>query len=213
MIYVTEKEWAKTIRDLLIEKLDPKGEKYWIEVEVPLCFNCNLNSDFRNVRETDNSIRNIDIKNANAQTWNVDLLIAEKIKNKNEIKLIPRVVLEAKYNDINLHGPITYNYNAGLHKQLYPGLKYGFIIGNYSKDIKRESDISKQLISQGNNFDFIFVFNKSILSKKEEDKFIGVVENNIKTARSLANFLSEKTTKDRVKNWYYIKNSEFSNYE
>ena len=53
VIYVTEKEWAKTIRDLLVEKLDPKGEKYWIEVEVPLCFSCNLNNDFRNIREED----------------------------------------------------------------------------------------------------------------------------------------------------------------
>lgn len=210
---MSEKEWAKTIRDLLIEKIDPTEDKYWIEVEVPLCFNCNLNNDFRNIREEDRSIRNIDIKNANAQTWNVDLLIAEKIKVNNDIKLVPRVILEAKYNDINLHGPITYNYNAGLHKQLYPGLKYGFIIGNYSKNINRESDISKQLISQGNNFDFIFVFNKSVLSKKEEDKFIEVIKNNIKTARNLANFLSKKTTKDRVKNWYYIKNSEFSDYD
>ena len=57
------------------------------------------------------------------------------------------------------------------------------------------------------------MFNKSVLSKKEEDKFIEVIKNNIKSARSLTNFLSEKTTKDRVKNWYYIKNSEFSDYE
>ena len=210
---MSEKEWAKKIRDLLIEKLDPLGDKYWIEVEVPLCFSCNLNNDFRNVREEDDSIRNIDIKTAAAQTWNVDLVIAEKVRAKDEVKLVPRVVLEAKYNDINLHGPITYNYNAGLHKQLYPGLKYGFIIGNYSKDSGRESDVSKQLISQGNNFDFIFVFNKSKLSEKEEDKFIEVVKDNIRISRSLANFLSEKTTKDRVKNWYYIKNSEFSDYE
>ena len=79
---MSEKEWAKTIRDLLIKKLDPIGDKYWIEVEVPLCFNCNLNNDFRNVREEDNSLRNVDVKNANAQTWNVDILIAEKVKIK-----------------------------------------------------------------------------------------------------------------------------------
>ena len=116
---MSEKEWAKTIRDLLIKKLDPIGDKYWIEVEVPLCFNCNLNNDFRNIREEDKSIRNIDIKNANAQTWNVDLLIAEKIKVNNDVKLVPRVILEAKYNDINLHGPITYNYNPILMPMIY----------------------------------------------------------------------------------------------
>ena len=36
---MTEKEWSKTIRDLLIKRLDHHEDKYWIDAEVPLCFN------------------------------------------------------------------------------------------------------------------------------------------------------------------------------
>lgn len=202
-----ERLWVNSICDLLKQKLDV--DKYYIDVEVPLVHSCSLNNSFKNINKTNKEkIRDIEIQNVEAQTWNIDLFIGEKIDGK----IVPRVIIEAKYNSANLHGPITYNYNAGLHKNLYPGLRYGFIIGNYdSENTGKESDIPKQLINHGTNFDFIFVFNKDKLSPEEENKFIDVIKDNFNKSKQLEQFLTEnKRIKDRKKYWYFTRDIEFS---
>lgn len=202
-----ERLWANSICELLKQKLDE--DKYYIDVEVPLVHSCNLNNGFKSInKKSKEKIRDIKIPNIEAQTWNTDLFIGEKIDDK----IIPRVIIEAKYNSANLHGPITYNYNSGLHKNLYPGLRYGFIIGNYdSENTGKDSDIPKQLINHGTNFDFIFVFNKDKLSSEEEEKFITVIKDNLNKSKQLEQFLTEnKRIKNRKKYWYFTRDIEFS---
>jgi hypothetical protein len=61
--------------------------------------------------------------------FQTDLCIFEKIDN--EIK-IPRVVLEFKKN-LSTHDVLVYSSKARRHKQIYPYLRYGIVIGDENK--------------------------------------------------------------------------------
>lgn len=58
--------------------------------------------------------------------FQTDLCVLEQ---KNSEIRIPRVVLEFKAN-ISTHDVLTYSTKARKHKQIYPYLRYGIIIGN-----------------------------------------------------------------------------------
>jgi len=57
--------------------------------------------------------------------FQVDLLIG---KRKGEF-LLPLVAMEVKYKRISTHSVITYSGKAVRHKEIYPYLRYGMIIG------------------------------------------------------------------------------------
>ncbi|MBT4483875.1 MAG: hypothetical protein HOC71_09385, partial [Candidatus Latescibacteria bacterium] len=58
--------------------------------------------------------------------FQTDLCVFEQIEADVNI---PRVVLEFKTN-ISTHDVITYSAKARKHKQVYPYLRYGLVIGN-----------------------------------------------------------------------------------
>lgn len=217
---MSEKNWVKDeICNFIRETLDKKyGEKkFFVNTEVALPYGCDLSTLSLDYSKNNNGkIRKdlISILPPNStltlNKWNVDLFIGEyDNNNKNLIK--PRIIIEAKYNKVNLHEPIVYNYNALLHKRLYPGLRYGFILGNSQY---KNVDMPRQLINFGDNFDFLLVFsdeNKNMLKKdldNKKEKLLEIIEKNIKYAREIEDLLNNK--KDRNKYWY-ISNEMHSN--
>jgi hypothetical protein len=135
------------------------------------------------------------------ETWNVDLLIYEESENKG---IIPRVVIEAKYKDINTHDPITYSHKAELHKRLFPGLRYGVIVGNYGCERKDKNIyIPTRVVEYGNNFDFIFLF-KNNNNADEIKKFVELLNKNIEISKKL-----EKFNDKNIKKCCIEKNIEF----
>jgi hypothetical protein len=61
--------------------------------------------------------------------FQTDLCVFEKISDAAEI---PRVVMEFKPG-LSTHDVITYSTKARKHKQVYPYLRYGLVIGNLEK--------------------------------------------------------------------------------
>ena len=216
----SEKEWVKNeICEFIKKSLDSKygSNKYYVDTEVALPYGCDLsNLSLNYTDKIKGQIREEKVLNLQDSSsiiinkWNVDLFIGEYDENNKEI-IKPRIIIEAKYNTVNLHEPIVYNYNALLHKRLYPGLRYGFILGNSQY---KNIDIPKQLINFGDNFDFIFVSddeNEDKLKldlKNKKDKLLEVIIKNIKYAKDIEELLTNK--KDRTKYWY-ISNELHSN--
>lgn len=58
--------------------------------------------------------------------FQTDLCVFEKVSNETEI---PRVVLEFKPG-LSTHDVLTYSTKARKHKQVYPYLRYGLVVGN-----------------------------------------------------------------------------------
>ena len=61
--------------------------------------------------------------------FQTDLCVFERVTDKTDI---PRVVLEFK-SRLTTHDVLTYSTKARKHKQVYPYLRYGLIIGNENK--------------------------------------------------------------------------------
>ena len=217
---MSERKWVKDeICNFINETLeDIYGKnKYYVGTEVALPYSCDLsNLSLNYIENTKGQIREEEISqlsnNSNIiiNKWNVDLFIGEYDDNNKKL-IRPRVIIEAKYNKVNLHEPIVYNYNALLHKRLYPGLRYGFILGNSQY---KNIDIPKQLINFGDNFDFIFVFDDESKDKlrkdlnNKKDKLLEIIIKNIKYAKNIEELLIDK--KDRTKYWF-ISNELHSN--
>ena len=102
-------------------------------------------SDYKNNKE-----------NIKFMKYEVDLLIKEKQDNN----LIPRIIIESKYKTFSTHDAITYSDKAKGHKELYSGLRYGFMIGN-----SNEKYIASRLMNHGSNFDFMIAFLPYIWNK------------------------------------------------
>lgn len=217
---MSERKWVKDeICNFINETLeDIYGKnKYYVGTEVALPYSCDLsNLSLNYIENIKGQIREEEISqlpnNSNIiiNKWNVDLFIGEYDDNNKDL-IKPRVIIEAKYNKVNLHEPIVYNYNALLHKRLYPGLRYGFILGNSQY---KNIDIPKQLINFGDNFDFIFVFDdesKDKLKKdlnNKKDKLLEIITKNIEYAKNIEELLIDK--KNRTKYWF-ISNELHSN--
>ena len=211
-----EKEWVKALCEKIKEndifkEWSNNGKKYDIYYEVALPHLVSLNGLMK-ISIVDNKYKLVyknDIDNKlleeHTKKWNVDILVVEKTDNGD----IPRLVIEAKYHDINTHDPITYNHKAYLHKTLFPGLRYGVIIGNYKEDRKGNTRneeniyIPARVVEYGVNFDFIYLF-KENLNKDEITTFINIIKNNIK----MAEILESMDKKDKRNYLYFNKNFE-----
>lgn len=208
-----EEDWVKLICEQLQERLDIN--KYVIKTCVSLAHAISLN-DYLKIDDNDDiyfTEINLSAKELKRQlnTWNVDLFIGERTKDNH---IVPRIVIEAKYKEINTHDPITYSHKAELHKNLYPGLRYGLIIGNYLETHKEENCyIPTRCVEFGNNFDFIFLFKGKKQDKKLDDeelnKFIEIIEDNLKVSKELEEFLVDKDKRC----WYISKNIQFGDNE
>ena len=195
-----EEQWVETLCEQLKECFH---EKYLIINKASLAHDLSLNECLKYDEKEKNIYLELNALKDNKLgkkgiTWNVDLFIGEKSNGK----VIPRVVIEVKFHDINTHDPITYSYKADLHKRLFPTLKYGLLIGNYGKNHKEENCyIPPRCINFGSNFDFIFLYkgnNKGYLSDEEMRILIEIIDKNVKNSKQLENYYNNP------KGYWYI---------
>lgn len=184
-----ENLWTEIICDLLKEELD--NNKYEVVCLEKIPYSVYLNKISKDEKE---------IKIKSLKKFEVDLLINEKKDNC----LIPRLIIESKYESITTHDVITYSNKAKAHKDLYSGLRYGLMIGN-----SKEKGVSPRVIEHGNNFDFVFVFQNDIPTKKEREIFVKIVKRNLDISNKLDNIVIDKGKKDREIYYCIEKNIEF----
>lgn len=123
--------------------------------------------------------------------YNTDIAVVKRIDD--EI-VSPKLIIEAKYKNINTHDPITYSNKAFLHKHLFKGLRYGVIVGNYkyTKENGKSRDddecyIPIRVLENSDSFDFVY-FMEDNYNPNEIKKLIDIIKNNIELADKLEKY-------------------------
>ena len=112
--------------------------------------------------------------------FETDLCIYEKVNNYIEI---PRVVLEFK-KGLSTHDVLIYSSKASKHKEIYPYLRYGLIIGN-------ENKIPGKFFTHNRALDFC-VAAKTYKENELEAMLSKLFKAEIKSSRLLESIVFEK---------------------
>ena len=112
---MNEKDFALQIKDFLEKELN---DKYLVHSGKSLLYKLEI--------DTNGQLKPKDIFNPTRgqYAFETDILIESKKLN------IPLVVVELKFGGFSTHDIITYSAKASKHKDIYPYLRYGFIVGD-----------------------------------------------------------------------------------
>ncbi|MCL5746757.1 MAG: hypothetical protein M1277_00530 [Patescibacteria group bacterium] len=103
--------------------------------------------------------------------FQTDLLISNK--------KVPLVVLELKFGGFSTHDVITYSTKAIRHKEIYPYLRYGFVVGG-------QKFIDGKFFTHNVGFDFAYTLDRNY----GNGKFIKLIKEQIKMSEKLIKILS-----------------------
>ncbi|MEM3697525.1 MAG: hypothetical protein QXQ94_08530 [Candidatus Bathyarchaeia archaeon] len=103
---------------------------------------------------------------------------------------VPLVVIETKYGGFSTHDVLTYSTKAMKHKEVYPYIRYGFVIGG-------ESKISKKFFTHNSGFDFAFAIGNMENDLKE---LIDIVKKQIQASELMLAVLTDRKVRKYVAN-------------
>ncbi len=112
--------------------------------------------------------------------FETDLCIFEKVNTEIEI---PRVVLEFK-KGLSTHDVLIYSSKASRHKEIYPYLRYGLVIGN-------ESKVPGKFFTHNRALDFC-VAAKSYKENELESMLSKLFKEEIKSSRKLESIVFDR---------------------
>lgn len=116
------------------------------------------------------------------------LFIYEKVKDI----IKPRIIIEAKVDNVSTHDAITYSYKAQSHKNVTPYIRYGIMLGN-----RKHYPLPGRLFRRGTNFDFMISFKGYELSEYEVSSFVELIKKEISYSKNIEEMLYESRCKDR----------------
>ncbi len=117
--------------------------------------------------------------------FQADIVIVRENNN------LPLVVLETKYKSLSSHEVITYSTKAIKHKEIYPYIRYGLVLGG-------KEFIDKRFFTHNIGFDFVIAISE--LSEKELNKLISSVKDQIESAETLIRIFSRRQPEVRFFN-------------
>ena len=103
---------------------------------------------------------------------------------------VPLVVIETKYGGFSTHDILTYSTKAIKHKEVYPYLRYGFIVGG-------QNTIDRKFFIHNVGFDFAIAL-KNL--NDDLDKISEIIKNQIKSAEIMLEVLTYRLPKIYVSN-------------
>lgn len=163
----TEQYAIKQFVDLIRPKIEELGYKITTQAILPYTNFCDK------IDETGKGLNYTKGQKAYA----TDALIYEPLSNGNRI---PLVVLEGKIKTQTTHDIITYTEKAKAHKNVFPHLRYGFIVLN------AKGEEFPDFYYQHSGFDFEEVFPSSETPEKAQTRtnaFVAEVIRQIEKAR------------------------------
>jgi hypothetical protein len=98
-----------------------------------------------------------------------------------EKAMIPLVVIEVKYRKFTTHDVITYSSKAFKHKELFPHLRYGFVVGEASR-------IGNRFSRHNSDFDFAI----AVENMNAVKDLLHILDDQIHTAEQLYDVFSNK---------------------
>jgi len=114
---------------------------------------------------------------------NIRVKYEELIKKfKEELFLLPLVVIEIKYGDFDTHNILAYSEKALKHKEIYPYLRYGSVIGNIEK-------IPNKFFKHNKGLDFAYSL-KDINDDKSIKELVEIIKQQVDSARSILDIIN-----------------------
>jgi hypothetical protein len=129
--------------------------------------------------------------------FETDLFIYEKVEDI----IKPRIIIEAKVDNVSTHDAITYSYKAQSHKNVTPYIRYGIMLGN-----RKHYPLPGRLFRHGTNFDFMISFKGYELAEYEVTSFIDLIKKEISYSKNIEEMLYESRSKDRKR--YFVLQKE-----
>ncbi len=97
---------------------------------------------------------------------------------------IPLVVIEVKNNGFSTHDILIYSTKAQRHKEIYPYLRYGFLIGNLNV-------IHNRFFIHNYGFDFALAIENCEI--ENINKLIKIINSQIENAKKLLSILKKES--------------------
>ena len=183
-----ENDWTKSLCDIIKEY--GIGENIYIDVlkKIPYAFEVSaFDEDW-----------NVDEESLCETAFETDLVVYEK----NNGKIIPRVIIESKVGTVTTHDAITYSHKAMYHKNVIPFVRYGIMLG-----AREKYPLPGRLFRHGTNFDFLFSFVDYQPTEKEMDMFIQMLKKEIGYSHRIEEILFNSRSRNRKR--YYMLQKEF----
>lgn len=158
---MTERRFSEQIYQILQQKI----KSYKVFQGAPLFYKFFI--------DTDDQLRPHNIHNPvrGQYAFETDILVKKGT--------VPLVVIELKYGNITTHDILTYSAKARKHKEIYPYLRYGLVIGGREK-------IDKRFFIHNAGFDFALAIGNF---SRESVKLIKVIKNQLSIAEQVIKML------------------------
>jgi len=166
---MNESEFREKLKENIQRKLGE--DNYEIKMAENLIYKIIINE---NLQFEPNESRN---PKRGRYAFQTDLLIIRKDEQ------LPLVVIETKYGGFSTHDVLTYSTKAQKHKEIYPYLRYGLVVGGTNK-------ITNKFFVHNIGFDFAIALEK--IDDSAINELIDTVRCQIKNAESILEIFKDK---------------------
>src|SRR6266508_3493109 len=156
----TEQDIARQVRDLLQRRLPPD---YVVHTGKSILYKIEVNALGKITPDS------VDGPTRGQYAFQTDILIEKRDP------AIPLVVIELKYGSFSSHDVITYSSKAARHKDIYPYLRYGFVVVGPDR-------LGRRFVTHNQGFDFAMALPDLAL---HEIELFALVERQIASAERL----------------------------
>lgn len=134
---------------------------------------------YKLIVDTDGKLKPRDISNPTRgqYAFQTDILVKDK--------KTPLVVLELKYGGLSTHDVLTYSAKAIKHKEIYPYLRYGLIVGG-------QETVDKRFFTHNVGFDFAIMIEDIA---KADEELVKIIRNQARISEQLKEILKGKQVK------------------
>ncbi len=170
---MNEREIRKILRNKIAVRLKRSNPDCEVVDSESLLYNIQLGLDLQLQPELEKIYKP---RRAN-YAFETDLLI-----KKNEVPETPLVVIELKRDGFNTGDIITYSSKAVRHKDIYPYIRYGFVVVNKKR-------LDKKFFTHNVGIDFAMV----IEDLKKLGPFFEILDGQIESAKKNLKIMDKKT--------------------
>ncbi|MHB2155766.1 hypothetical protein ACX8XN_15400 [Calditrichota bacterium GD2] len=167
---MTESKFKNIVKNILKEALEI--DKYDVQSDKNLIYKVIVNESFKfDPNVPDNPRRG-------NYAFQTDLLIT---KNNNRL---PLVVIETKYGGFSTHDVLTYSSKAQKHKEVFPYIRYGLLVGGTPK-------ITNKFFIHNIGFDFALAL-EDTENNSATNELVEIIKDQINNAESILEVLRVK---------------------
>jgi hypothetical protein len=180
-----EREWMAVVLSLIAPPLREADSTLQVRQGATLPYACEI-LELSETAETRT--------HTNVRGYQTDLLVIEVVKKE---RWKPRLVIEGKLGGITTHGAITYSEKAATHKQVFPFLRYGILMGH-----RKDYPLPGRLFRHGLYFDFMLSWRAHKPAGYELQALLDLVLSEVAASRKMEELLYENRDPNRTR--YYM---------